>query len=258
LEIDLVNNYNLVKNRLSDYTYHMAIFPTKKNAKDVQQQTQTKAQKNSTLSFLEIAEIRDSVCILKENEMRAVIAVSSANFALKSYEEQNKIIGAFQGILNSIDFPIQICLQSRKLDLNSYIDRLKQLEYQQKNDLLRVKMQEYVSYIESLLNEYNIMNKDFYVVVGFEPIKVKEDLLTQVQRIFQPVKYIRQEREEFLNNRKQLMSRIDNVASKLSSLDLKTEVLNTEQLIALYYNSYNIDVGNFIKLGKISDLNIEY
>jgi hypothetical protein len=220
--------------------------------------TQTKAQKASTLDFLEIAEIRDSVAILKESEMRAVVAVSSANFALKSYEEQNKIIGAFQGILNSIDFPIQIVLQSRKLDLNTYLDKLKNLEYQQKNDLLRVKMQEYVSYIESLLNEYNIMNKDFYVVVGFEPIKVKDDVLTQIRKIFQPVKYIKMDREEFLNNRKQLMSRVDNIASKLSSLDLKTEVLNTEMLIALYYNSYNIDVGNYIKLGAISDLNIDY
>jgi hypothetical protein len=220
--------------------------------------TQTQAQKASTLDFLEIAEIRDSVAILKESEMRAVVAVSSANFALKSYEEQNKIIGAFQGILNSIDFPIQIVLQSRKLDLNTYLDKLKNLEYQQKNDLLRVKMQEYVSYIESLLNEYNIMNKDFYVVVGFEPVKIKDDVLTQIRKIFQPVKYIKMDREEFLNNRKQLMSRIDNIASKLSSLDLKTEVLNTEMLIALYYNSYNIDVGNYIKLGAISDLNIDY
>jgi hypothetical protein len=223
-----------------------------------QTQSQLKAQKATTLDFLEIAEIRDSVAILKESEMRAVVAVSSANFALKSYEEQNKIIGAFQGILNSIDFPIQIVLQSRKLDLNTYLDKLKNLEYQQKNDLLRVKMQEYVSYIESLLNEYNIMNKDFYVVVGFEPIKVKDDVLTQIRKIFQPVKYIKMDREEFLNNRKQLMSRVDNIASKLSSLDLKTEVLNTEMLIALYYNSYNIDVGNYIKLGAISDLNIDY
>jgi hypothetical protein len=226
--------------------------------KIVENKKTTTSKKNTTLDFLEIQEIRDSVAILKENEMRTVVAVSSANFALKSYEEQNKIIGAFQGILNSIDFPIQICLQSRKLDLNTYIEKLKQLEYQQKNDLLRVKMQEYISYIESLLSEYNIMNKDFYVVVGYEPIKVKDDIITQIKKIFQPVKYIKQDREEFLNNRKLLMSRVDNIASKLSGLDLKTEVLNTEQLIALYYNSYNIDVGNYIKLGKISDLNIEY
>ncbi|MGL4759140.1 MAG: TraC family protein [Patescibacteria group bacterium] len=236
----------------------MANTPEKKNATEVKKESETKNQRSSTLNFLEIAEIRDSVCILKENEMRTVIAVSSANFALKSYEEQNKIIGAFQGILNSIDFPIQISLQSRKLDLNNYLDKLKTLEYQQKNDLLRVKMQEYVAYIESLLSEYNIMNKDFYVVVGYEPVKLKEDIFTQIKKIFQPVKYIRMEREEFLNNRKQLMSRVDNIASKLSSLDLKTEVLNTEQLIALYYNSYNIDSGNYIKLGNISDLNIEY
>jgi hypothetical protein len=232
----------------------------KEIAGDVVKKTsaQQEKDKNSSLDFLSIAEVRDSVLILKENEMRGVIAVSSANFALKSQEEQNQIIGAFQGILNSIDFPIQILLQSRKLDLNIYLDKLKTLEYQQKNDLLRVKMQEYISYIEALLNEYNIMNKDFYVIVGYEPIKLKEDLITQFTKLFKPVQYVKQEREEFLLNRKQLITRVENISSKLGGLDLKTEFLNTEQLIALLYNSYNLDMGNYIKLGKISDLNVEY
>jgi hypothetical protein len=237
---------------------------TKKSHLKPEEQTKDKnrmvkgAKNNSTIDFINIAEIRDSVIILKENEMRAVIAVSSANFALKSQEEQNQIIGAFQGILNSIDFPIQILLQSRKLDLNNYLEKLKLLEYQQKNDLLRVKMQEYIAYIEALLSEYNIMNKDFYVIVGYEPIKIKVDIITQITKLFKPVSYIKQDREQFLANRKQLMQRADNISSKLTGLDLKTELLNTEQLIALMYNSYNLDVGNYIKLSKISDMNLEY
>ena len=109
--------------------------------------TQVHKTKISTLGFVEINEIRDSVIVLREGQMREVLAVSSANFALKSSQEQEIIIGTFQGVLNSLEFPIQILVQSRRLDLNPYIEKLKQLEDKQSNDLLRVKMQEYIEYI---------------------------------------------------------------------------------------------------------------
>lgn len=231
---------------------------TSKNKVKTKSKKDSSSGSISTIDFLQVKEIRDSVVILNENEMRCVIAVSSANFALKSTEEQNQIIGAFQGILNSIDFPMQIVLQSRKLDLNTYIENLKKLEYQQQNDLLRLKMQEYIAYIEALLSEYNIMNKDFYVVVGIEPFKEQETILTQIRKVFQPTKFVKQDRETFTQNRKQLLSRVDNISSKLNGIDLKTELLNTELLIALFYKSYNPDEGSNIQLGKISDLNIDY
>jgi hypothetical protein len=80
--------------------------------------TQASKNKSSTLSFVEVAEIRDDVLVLRELQMRSVLAVSSANFALKSSQEQEQIIGSFQGVLNSLEFPIQILVQSRRLDLN--------------------------------------------------------------------------------------------------------------------------------------------
>src|SRR6476659_223664 len=137
---------------------------------------QNKNQKASTLGFVEVSEIRDSVLILREGQMRGVLAVSSANFALKSSQEQEMIMGTFQGVLNSLDFPMQILVQSRRLDLTNYIEKLKQIEDQQTNDLLRVKMQEYIEYIKEMLREINIMNKDFYVIVGYEPVTLKEGL----------------------------------------------------------------------------------
>jgi hypothetical protein len=118
-----------------------------------------KSSKASTLGFVEVAEIRDGVIMLREGQMRSVLAISSANFALKSIEEQNSIIGAYQQVLNSLEFPIQILVQSRKLNLDPYIEKLQQLEDQQENDLLRVKMQEYIEYIKEMLNQINIMKK---------------------------------------------------------------------------------------------------
>lgn len=212
---------------------------------------------NSTLGFVEVAEIRDSTLVLREGQMRGILAVSSANFALKNNQEQELIIGNFQGILNSIDFPIQILVQSRRLDLTPYIENLKSLEDKQDNDLLRKKMQEYIEYIQLMSQQVNIMDKNFFVIVGYEPVSIKAGVFGRFMRALNPAKVIRQKQEEFVKNRKILMTRVDQVMSRMTSLDLKIELLNTEQLITLMYNSYNPDTLESIRLSDVSALDLE-
>ncbi len=212
---------------------------------------------NSTLGFVEIAEIRDSTLVLREGQMRGVLAVSSANFALKNNQEQELIIGNFQGILNSIDFPIQILVQSRRLDLTPYIENLKSLEDKQENDLLRKKMQEYIEYIQLMSQQVNIMDKNFFVIVGYEPVSLKSGVFGRFMRALNPAKIIRLKQEEFIKNRKIMMARVDQVMSRMTSLDLKIELLNTEQLITLMYNSYNPDTLESIRLSDVSALDLE-
>jgi len=94
--------------------------------------------------------------------------VNSINFALMAEEEQNAIIGQFQNFLNSLDFPLQIIIQSRRLNITSYLDKLKDLENRQSNDLLRTQVIEYRNFINEIVSGGSIMNKSFYVVVPFQ------------------------------------------------------------------------------------------
>lgn len=228
----------------------MAQTPTQSTA-------QSQEVKVSTLSFVQVSEIRDSVILLREGQMRSVISVSAANFALKSASEQEQIIGIFQGVLNSIDYPIQILVQSRRLDLSSYLEKLRRIEDSLTNDLLRVKMQEYIEYVKQLLQEVNIMSKEFYVIVGYDTVSLKEGLFGSFFRALNPSKAIKMKQEIFLENRKKLMNRTEQMASRLSSLDLKVDILNTQQLIALLYNSYNPDLQQSIKLNDVSNIDVE-
>jgi hypothetical protein len=220
--------------------------------------TKKQAAKNkaSTLDFLEVAEVRDRTIILREGQMRTVLACSSTNFALKSLQEQDIIIGAFQGVLNSLEFPVQILMQSRKIDLSVYIKKLQQLEYTQNNDLLRVKMQEYIQYIQEMLREVNIMKKDFYVMVQYDPVSLNDTLFGRFWRALNPSSGIQQKNEEFVENQKLLLARADQMASKLAQLDLKVQILDTEQIIALLYNAYNPDTLESIRLRDVSNLNL--
>ena len=127
--------------------------------------------KNSTQKYLDIESIQDSVVILKTGGLRAVLMCSSINFDLKSNEEQDSIIYAYQGFLNSIDYPVQIQITSRVLNVSGYLNYLKEFEENQPNDLLRAQTIEYSKFIKEMVDGSNIVNKIFYIVIPFEPIE---------------------------------------------------------------------------------------
>jgi len=121
----------------------------------------------STQQFLEIDQIREGIIILKNKALRGVIMVSSLNFALKSEDEQNAIIYQFQNFLNSLDFSIEIVIQSRRLNITGYLEKLKELEGKQENELLRIQTADYRKFIQGLIAGGAIMSKNFFVVVPF-------------------------------------------------------------------------------------------
>ncbi len=123
--------------------------------------------------FVPIKEIRDGVIIMKDNSLRSVIMTSSVNFALKGADEQEAIIMQFQNFLNSINFSIQIFMQSRRLDIKPYITLLESVLKEQRNDLLKIQTREYINFIKTFTDQVNIMNKSFFVVVSYEPSMVQ-------------------------------------------------------------------------------------
>jgi len=183
----------------------------------------------TTQQLLEIENIREGVLILKDKSLRGILAVSSMNFALKSEEEQNAIIYQFQNFLNSLDFPIQIYIQSRRLNLTGYIEKLEELERRQKNELLKIQTREYIKFIKDFLARNSIMTKGFFVIVPFYPslISVKKGgafLLTE---------------EEFERAKIQLWERMEFVAHGLRSCGLFSTPLNTQELIELFWSIYH-------------------
>lgn len=196
--------------------------------------------KNSTQQFLDIAEIRDNTVIMRDGTMRAVLMVSSINFSLKSEDEQNAIISAYVSFLNNIDYPMQIVVQSRELDIENYLLGLKQKEKEQTNELLKIQIAEYTQYINELISIGKIMNKRFYVIVPFNPLSDKQKgFFPSLLETFKPASLIKMKRDVFLRRREKLTRRVENVTGGLASVGLKSVELDTQSLIELYYNTYN-------------------
>ena len=128
----------------------------------------------STQRFLDIAEIRENVVVLKDGTLRAVMMVSSINFALKSEDEQQAIIQGYMQFLNGLEYPIQVVIQSRKMNIDGYLGRLKTQEETITNELLKAQIRDYTSFINELVELGEIMQKRFFVVVPFDPLQDKQ------------------------------------------------------------------------------------
>ncbi len=212
----------------------------------------------STLRYLDIAGIRQDTVIMKDGNLRSVIMVSSINFALKNEDEQNAIIAAYVSFLNNISFPLQIVIQSRELNIEAYMSQLKQKEKEQTNELLKMQITEYISYVKELISLSKIMNKRFYVVVPYDPLSdKKKGFFSRLTETFSPTSLIKMKEEKFMHLRKELGRRVDNVISGLSSIGLNTIELDTQSLIELYYDTYNPVTAANEHLAEVQKLRLE-
>lgn len=190
----------------------------------------------STQQFLEIDQIREGVIILKNKALRAVMMVSSLNFALKSEEEQSGIIYQFQSFLNSLDFSLQIVVQSRKLNITGYLDKVKELEAKQTNELLKAQTGEYYNFINELVATGTIMSKSFYVVVPFTLLETQGVSPLRLLKIAKPADLTE---EDFQRCKQQLWQRMEFVALGLRRAGLQAIPLTTPELIELFWSLHH-------------------
>lgn len=182
---------------------------------------------SSTQQFLEIDKIKEGIIILKNKSLRAVLMVSSLNFALKSDDEQTAIIYQFQNFLNSLDFSIEITVQSRRLNITGYLDKLKELEKNQENELMKIQTAGYREFIAELIVGKSIMAKNFFVVVPFALFDVPG------------MKGKENEEERFQRAKSQIWQRLEFVALGLRRCGLQCAPLNTPELIELFWSAYH-------------------
>ena len=211
----------------------------------------------STQQYLDIAEIKENTVIMRDGTLRAVLLISSINFALKSEDEQNAIISAYVNFLNNIDFPLQIVIRSRELNIDGYIETLKQKAKEQTNELLKIQTSEYMQYISELVSISKIMNKRFYIVIPYNPMSDKQkSFFSRFFDIFKPATLIRMKADKFKRRRIELTRRVDNIMSGLGSIGLGAVQLDTQGLIELYYNSYNPSTSANQKLVDVNQLRV--
>ena len=195
----------------------------------------------STQQFLEIDQIKDGILILKNKGLRGIIMVNSINFALMAEEEQNAVIGQYQNFLNSLDFSLQILVQSRKLNITSYLDKLRDLETKQSNDLLRTQIVEYRNFINEIVSGGTIMNKSFYVIVPFQPMALPSLAAARQEKNVNREKIAKAAQEQFDQSKTQLAQRMEFVALGLRRCGLQCVPLNSLEIAEFLWSSHHLE-----------------
>ena len=214
---------------------------------------------NSTKQLVEVANIIDNVILLKNGSLRAVISVSAINFELRSEGEQIAILQNFQRFVNSIDFPLQIVISSRKLNIDEYLKLIERSSEDLSNELLKIQATEYSKFIRDLSDLSNIMSKDFYIVVPFYVFETptKSGVIKSFKSIFKPSTVVKELTLEQLETYKsQLLQRTELIFDGLIGMGLKAKTLERDELMNLFYGLYNPSSKNsFENLGdKTLDL----
>ncbi|MCH7758936.1 hypothetical protein IID20_01085 [Patescibacteria group bacterium] len=213
---------------------------------------------SSTQKYLDIAEIKNDCLVLKNGSFRTVLLVSSINFALKSEEEQKAVIQGYIQFLNTLDFPLQIIIQSRPFNIKPYLANLDQLQKEHTNELLKKQMADYSDFIKELIGLGEIMSRRFYVVVPYNPLGDKKaSFLSRISDLFSAATAVKIKKDKFEKYREVLFRRADRIISGLSGMGIKAVPLDTQSLIEIFYNIYNPTESEMQKLTKIKDLRIE-
>jgi hypothetical protein len=195
-------------------------------------------QAGKTQEFVPVKEIRNGIIILKDGGYRGVLICSAINFGLKSADEQHAITVGFQNFLNTLDFSIQIVINSRKMDLRPYLELLNEKAPEQKTELMRIQLREYIEFIRTFAEQTNIMTKSFYVVVSYAPHVSASSAVGFLRRDSMASKNAA-DSVSFEEDRAQLEQRLSLVVAGLSGTGVRAVPLGTEETIELLYRSFN-------------------
>lgn len=222
-----------------------------------------KSNPNSTQNTLQIAEVRDGIVIMNDGSFRSVVMVKSINFDLMSPEEREAVEFSYQGFLNSLYFEIQIFIRSQRVDLRPYIERLDKIRSEHDNMLLAMLMDDYIGFVSDLSAQTNIMDKRFYVVIPYYASGVNvQKALSQSKNFFSGLSGIfnNQEQHVTINEgdltkaKDELRNRVQAVLSGLQQCGIQGLPLDTQELIELYYDSYNPDTATRQQLKNFNSL----
>lgn len=222
-----------------------------------------KSNPNSTQNSLQIAEIRDGIVIMNDGSFRSVIMVKSINFDLMSPQEREAVEYSYQGFLNSLYFPIQITVRSQKVDLGPYIEKLDKIRTEHDNMLLAMLMEDYIGFMDQLSVQTNIMDKKFYVVIPYfqtadlqKALESSKGLVDGLKKMFgkNQEQIITINEADLSKAKDELRNRVQAVLGGLMQCGIQGLPLDTQELIELYYDTYNPDTATRQQLKNFGDL----
>ena len=174
--------------------------------------------KSSSRRQIDIKEVKDGILVLPNQEYRVIIETSSVNLELKSEDEQDVLIDGFQNFLNSLSVPVQILIRVREVDINSYLEKIKELKKHEKQKVYKTQIDNYTGFVSKLVSGNKILQRKFYIVIPYKNTDKEND---------------------FKQIKEHLFLQRDIIIRALEKLGMKTKILDSLEILDLFYGLYN-------------------
>lgn len=196
----------------------------------MQKRKPTAPIKATTQQFIEIDEIKDDVMIMRDRSAVVVIEVGAVNFWLLSQEEQISIIYAYGGLINSLSFPVQILILSKKMDISSYLEFCSTKAVSSQTETVRNRLTAYTNFIKNVVKKNTVLEKRFFFSIPFSPMELGASGINPARL-----------NKEYVTSRAKtaLYPKRDHLLRLLAKIGLKATILQKQELVELFYNLYN-------------------
>jgi hypothetical protein len=185
--------------------------------------------KSTTQKFIGIEDVKDDIFLLRDGSAGCIIEVGAVNYWLLSAEEQQSMIYAYANLLNSLSFPIQVLILSKKMNISSYLDYIDKKIEQQSNPNLKKLLSFYKEFIKTLIKKGSVLEKRFFFVIPFSPLELGVGgVASNLNK-----EYI------FSRAKTSLYPKRDHLQRLLLKIGLKPKVLFKQEIIELFYDLYN-------------------
>jgi len=204
--------------------------------------------KATTQEHLDILTVQDGFVLLKNGGACAGLQTTAVNFDLLSEAEQDAMITAYSALLNSLSFPIQVVIRSKRMDISSYLEKLQAAENRQLNPHFKEKMRSYRNYVSQLISRNNVLDKRFYIVIPFLPLSLapKGGIFSNLLGGKSKVKI--DKRALLEKSKNHLDPKVEHLMKQLSRIGIKSKRLNTQEWVELYYDIYNPQISHTERL----------
>lgn len=186
--------------------------------------------KATTQSFIEVEDVKDDILLMKDFSAVIVIEIGAVNFWLLSVEEQSSMIYSYSNLLNSLSFPTQVLIISKKMDISSYIEYLEGKITNQRQDLMKKQMTDYRNFIKNVVKRNSVLEKRFFFVIPFSPLEMG---ISGMKSQGLNKEYV------IARAKTSLYPKRDNLLRLLAKIGLRATVMQKQELVELYYNLYN-------------------
>jgi hypothetical protein len=213
-------------------------------------------QPASTQSTLSILDIKDDIVVLGGGRYRVVLRVKAINFDLLSEDEQDSIIYAYGSLINALEFPIQVLVKTRQLNIESYIKYLERFKQNQPNQALRSQIDSYQSFVQKLVVENNVLFKTFYVIIPQDMVITDKATVLNPLSTFLPNSNSNQQTyslKEFEEAKQRLAEKQNQIMSSFQRIGLRTTPISGRELIETFYELYNPEVSHMQQIRQEVD-----